>query len=897
MTDPISSLQTSLADRYRIERELGHGGMATVYLAHDLRHERKVALKVLRPELAAVIGAERFLAEIKTTANLQHPHILALFDSGGVNGTVFYVMPLVEGETLRDRLDREKQLPIDEAVRIATEVADALQYAHGHGVIHRDIKPENILLHGGHALVADFGIALAASTTAGTRMTETGMSLGTPTYMSPEQAMGERTLDARTDVYALGCVLYEMLAGDPPFLGSTAQAIVAKVMTEKPASIVARRDRVPAAVEDAVLAALEKLPADRPATAAAFVAMLRAPGAGPRRQGGGPKLSWLQRNAGAVTTGLTLITAAAVGAALWRGTGAAESGTIRFSIAREASELPATSGVGLAWMPDGRSFLYVGGGPNGTRLWHRPLDALDPTPVSGTDGVNTMFVSPDGSRIGIITVSPFSIRLVPQAGGQPVTLLGEGVSGGGADWGSDGYIYFDGASSLSRIRPDGTGREAVLTLDSVRKELGVAYPQVLPKARAVLFRMRRVGDDLPNYSIEAIDLKTRNRVSVVNGVYARYVEPGILLYATADGTMWAARFDPDRLALTGAPQRIASGLVVHTFGGVDLAVSPTGSLLYRTGQMAPLRQTPVWVSRDGSAKEVDSNWRDIGAQAVSISPDGTRLALHMTPILVGETTRSVDIWVKQLDTGPVSRLTFEGEQNRWPVWSPDGRDVLFLSSRKGPSALYRQRADGSQPAERMAERFSGLAEGLESPDGRWVLVRTPEALAGNGDILMLEVGKPGAPRPLVTGPFKELAPAISPDGRWLAYASNETGRLEVYVRPFPDVGGGKIQVSTAGGTVPLWSHAGTELFFVNAVSELVAATLAREPSVSVTSQRTLFSVQPYLTSNEHALYDVAPGDQRFLMLRTGTPGGAADSHGELIYVGGFVADLTKQLPR
>ena len=234
MNHPPDRLAAALADRYRLERELGQGGMATVYLAHDLKHDRKVAIKVLRPELAAIIGAERFLREIKTIATLQHPHILGLIDSGEVQGTAYYVMPFVEGESLRDRLTREKQLPITEAVRIATEVAAALDYAHRHGVIHRDIKPENILLHDGAALVADFGIALAASNAGSTRMTETGMSLGTPHYMSPEQAMGEREITARSDVYALGCVLYEMLSGDPPFTGSTAQAIVARVMTEEP---------------------------------------------------------------------------------------------------------------------------------------------------------------------------------------------------------------------------------------------------------------------------------------------------------------------------------------------------------------------------------------------------------------------------------------------------------------------------------------------------------------------------------------------------------------------------------------------------------------------------------------------------------------------------------------
>src|ERR1044071_5498401 len=277
MTEPDAVLaggEVPLAGRYRIERELGHGGMATVYLAHDLKHDRRVALKVLKPELAAVLGSQRFLAEVRTTANLQHPHILSLFDSGEVGGTVFYVMPYLEGESLRDRLERESQLPIEDAIRIAVEVAGALDYAHRHGVIHRDIKPENILLHDGQALVADFGIALAA-TAAGTRMTETGMSLGTPHYMSPEQAMGDREITARSDVYALGCVLYEMLTGEPPFTGATAQAVVARVVTEAPRPLHAQRHTIPAHVEAAVLTALEKLPADRFASAADFAAALR----------------------------------------------------------------------------------------------------------------------------------------------------------------------------------------------------------------------------------------------------------------------------------------------------------------------------------------------------------------------------------------------------------------------------------------------------------------------------------------------------------------------------------------------------------------------------------------------------------------------------------------------
>src|SRR5512147_659052 len=271
-------LTVALAGRYRIERELGAGGMATVYLAEDLKHDREVAIKVLKPELAAVLGAERFVVEIKTTAALQHPHILPLFDSGSADGFLYYVMPYIRGETLRDKLNRETQLGVDEAVRIAREVADALDYAHRHGVIHRDIKPENILLHDGRPMVADFGIALAVSAAAGGRITETGLSLGTPHYMSPEQATAEKEISGRSDIYSLASVLYEMLTGQPPHLGGSAQQIIMKIIAEPVPAVTSLRKSVPPNVAAAVAKALEKLPADRFETAKALGDALADPG-------------------------------------------------------------------------------------------------------------------------------------------------------------------------------------------------------------------------------------------------------------------------------------------------------------------------------------------------------------------------------------------------------------------------------------------------------------------------------------------------------------------------------------------------------------------------------------------------------------------------------------------
>ena len=360
MTEITSRLSTALADRYRIERHLGEGGMATVYLAEDLKHKRKVAVKVLRPELAAVLGAERFVQEITTTANLQHPHILPLFDSGEADSFLYYVMPFIDGETLRDKLDRETQLGIDDAVSITTDIAGALHYAHGEGVIHRDIKPENILIHNGRPMVADFGIALAVSAAAGGRMTETGLSLGTPHYMSPEQATAEKDITHRSDIYSLGSVLYEMLTGEPPHTGASAQAIIMKIVTEEVAPVTSVRKSVPPNVAAAVARALEKLAADRFESAKVFADALN-----------NPAFTSLQTDVGAASPSETRWRARfmAVSAVAGLLAIAAVSGWMRpdSNVPQEVMrfEVPIPAGlVGgplLALSPDGQTIAYVAG--------------------------------------------------------------------------------------------------------------------------------------------------------------------------------------------------------------------------------------------------------------------------------------------------------------------------------------------------------------------------------------------------------------------------------------------------------------------------------------------------------------------------------------------------------
>ena len=841
--------------------------MATVYLAQDLRHDRKVAVKVLRPELAAVIGAERFLAEIRLTANLQHPHILPLFDSGEADSFLFYVMPFVEGETLRERLTREKQLPVAHAVRIATEAASALDYAHRHGVIHRDIKPENILLHDGQALVADFGIALAASKASGSRMTETGMSLGTPHYMSPEQAMGEREITARSDVYALGAVLYEMLTGDPPFTGSTAQAIVARVLTETPRPIHPQRHTIPPYVEAAVLTALEKLPADRFGTAAEFAEALVGRNYVPTGPAAAaPGRLGTRRRPSSVTLALIITTAAATMAALW---GWFRPAPVRpltqFSLAlRQAEGLQPpqnTGGARVAISPDGRTMVYLGPGDAGARLWLRRLDQLTAIPIAGSEGGATPFFSPDGRKVGFIQQGT-SVRIASLDGAPTVTLTDKANSTGG-DWGEDGYVYFEVDSGLARMRPTGGAIEPVYKMS--KDEVGAEWPFVLPGARGLIFRQRRTGQGPADFDIMAMKLPNGPAHALTHGVYARYSPTGHLLVVTSEGKLVATPLDPDKLELTGSPVALIEGVGVRAGGfNVDLSLSSNGTLLYTTGGTLGSRRA-FWVSRDGQATPMDASWDPQGIiQNISLSPDGKELAVGL--LRNGKS----DIWVKQLPTGPFSRITFGDTASVRPAWSRDGREVYYVTDRQGTGVggVYAHRSDGTGNPRRLIASKLDFGQVVPSRDGRWLLVRTPANSAGSGDIYAFRTGDTTAVT-LVATQATEMFPALSPDGRWLAYSSTESGNPEVYVRPFPETGSAKWQVSTAGGSQPRWAGSGRELFYINGKNEMVSATIRPGAAFSVQEQRVLFSTGAFTPGGGVHSYAVSPDDRRFVMLREG----------------------------
>ncbi len=856
----MTRLNAALADRYRIERELGQGGMATVYLAEDLKHDRKVALKVLKPELAAVLGAERFVVEIKTTAALQHPHILPLFDSGAADGFLFYVMPFIDGETLRAKLDRETQLGVDDAVRIAREVADALHYAHEHGIVHRDVKPENILLHGGHAMVADFGIALAVSAAAGGRMTETGLSLGTPHYMSPEQATAEKEITARSDVYSLGSVLYEMLTGNPPHVGASAQQIIMKIITTPAELVTVHRKAVPPNVAAAVAKTLEKLPADRFESAKALAEALgnsayASTGAGtgifmPGARGGVSLRSF---------AAVGVVAAIALVAAAWgwiRATSPVPAQVVRYVDAELSDTLRGSrNGASIALSPDGRRVVYRGRG----QLYLRDRDQLTSVALPGTENGISPHFSPDGRRVAFCKMSPpsanCSLQIVSLSGGPATTL----TNGGGtlAAWGPGGMFYLGGSAGLRRLPETGGTATPFTVLDTAAGEVRHSRPEALPNGKGVLFIVARGTDEL-EVAVAQATTGAHRRLGL-NGIAVRYAS-GHLVFVTVDGTLMVAPFDQDRMAVTGEARAIDDGLTTQSLGP-DLAISSTGTLMYSNGARAVGRDQVVWVDSDGTERPGDAWTADFADLAMS--PDGSRLVAGI------RVNGVVTLWVREGERGPLARLTEASEGScEEPAWTPDGRSVAYICRKLQKSAVYLRRADGSMPAELLLPwKGPGRPEDIAwTPDGKTLLV---QASTTEGDELYrIRPGVDSVPVPLLATRFSGAKPAVSPDGRWLAYLSNESGRREVHVRPFPDPSGSRTLVSTSGGHDPAWSPSGRELLFVRRKQD--ASDAEELVSVAVNAAGAAFRVGP-----ERALFSApnisywgrTPDGKQFVIVR------------------------------
>jgi Tol biopolymer transport system component len=845
MSDASTRLAAALADRYRIERELGAGGMATVYLAQDLKHDRQVALKVLKPELAAVLGAERFVVEIKTTAALQHPHILPLFDSGTADGFLYYVMPYVQGETLRSKLDRETQLGIDEAVRITREVADALDYAHRHGVIHRDIKPENILLHDGRPMVADFGIALALSAAAGGRMTETGLSLGTPHYMSPEQATAEKEITGRSDIYSLGSVLYEMLTGQPPHLGGSAQQIIMKIIAEQPKDVTALRKSVPGHVAAAVAQALEKLPADRFATAREFAEALGNPAFATRLRTATPAASTAQRDRRhRWAAALLMLGVAALGIGAW--------GWLRPPAHRPDRQLvvslPLLSRIGFQVLsPTGDRVVFIGDG----RLWIRGLADLVSRPLDGTDDAMAPFWSPDGRHIGYFVGN--RVFRVPADGGTPalVTEIDHAcpldyICAG--SWTDDGRMLLSSGFAGIHVVADGGGPlRSFLTPGTDEHFHRVA---ALPDGRGAIFE---VDPDHGENRIEVWDGRER-RVLLEAGALYQYVEAGYLLFGRSGG-VWALRLSRGGTTPEGDPF-----LVVDR--GFGASASADGGLLYQVA--GTYESQLIWVTRAGAMRGQVAT--DQGtARSPALSPDETRIAFEgRAGIRIHAPDRGVRMPLGSPDTVQVR-----------PVWSPTG-DQIFYVTASGPdgegAGIRMVRAEGGVP---VTVADSG-ADPAVSADGRYLTYRTGGV--EDSDIWYRDLRAPASPAiQFLVGPGYAASLRLSPDARFAAFVAGDTrtGKNEIYLSRFPG-GEDRVQVSTGGVRYysrVYWSVAGDQLYYVReADGALMVADVTLAPQVRLSAPRVLFTESVSGLSLTDGLA-VSRDPSRFLVVRRAVPHG------------------------
>jgi len=742
MATPFERLAASLADRYRIERELGAGGMATVYLAEDLKHDRKVAIKVLRPELAAVIGAERFLREIKTIATLQHPHILGLIDSGEVEGTAYYVMPFVEGESLRDRLNREKQLPVPDAVRLATEVAAALDYAHRRGVIHRDIKPENILLHDGSALVADFGIALAVSSAAGTRMTETGMSLGTPHYMSPEQAMGEREITARSDVYALGAMTYEMLIGDPPFTGSTAQAIVAKAMTTEPVGLILQRKSVPPAVEDAVLGV-------------AVVGL------------------------GALVLWSVFRTGAAGGPAVYDAV-LPDAAPMSFA----ASTSTVSYGVSLRNMSvshDGDFAVYAARQGDSTALWYRSLRDATAHLIAGTTGGSAPRVSPDGSQVAFLLGD--RVMLVPVAGGSARQLL-EAKSTSLLGWISPTQVMAADADG-NRFNWLNPGGGAPRSKAIPRCSLG----EWISELRQLICSYNSSAILIDPESGERWTIRTAGPDGRSGGLLAgsafQVVDRRYLVYLSVDGNLSAASYDP-ATHLAGRSVTLLSGVRREAIGEGQYDLTPDGTLVYGPGVDGAIGRL-VRLRAGGRPEPLPME--SAVFQRYDLSRDRRWLAAVVQGALGNE--------LRVYDLRDGQHFTWLGaEMVRHPLWSADGEDLLFAVRDSTRYAVLR----GSPSSGARPDTVVSMAYDAATPDPLdWNNDHLAVAQDWGGSIATRF--DPGVAHPtfdtVLTG---ARFISLSPNGKLILYQTLEGSRIVVTAFPTP---GRRWQLASEG-VEPVW---------------------------------------------------------------------------------------------
>ena len=854
---------------YDIQSLLGAGGMGEVYRARDLKLRREVAIKVL--PAAFVTDRERlarFEREARLLAALNHPHIGAIYALEEFDGVTALVLELVEGETLADRV-RRGPMSVEDALPIARQIAEALEAAHEKGIVHRDLKPANIKVRpGGTVKVLDFGLAkpaegsppdLSHSLVFTISGTDQCVLRGTVAYMSPEQARGQ-TVDKQSDIWAFGCVLYEMLVGRAAFAGGTVSDHIAAILEREP-DWSALPSALPPMLHRLLRRCLEKDPRRRLHDIAdarieleeivAIAADGRDPSAGAAGLGRIPRR---MRVAWAATA---LLTALVVGLGIsifYRSRGPARQ--LRHLVLPLSANLGCCSAP-IALSPDGTKVVFAGSRDGHNQLFVRSMGQLVETPIPDTTGAFYPFFSPDGQWVGFFTGYPGrgKLKKVPIAGGAAVTLCECANAPMGASWGSDDSIVFaaTGASGLSRISASGGSPAVVTTLDSAQGQESHRFPQVLPGARAVLFTIGTgPGDDA---QIAGQVLATGERRVLVRGsASARFVGEGRLVYARG-GTLFAVPFDPLRLLVSGSAVELVDGVAENSDGVPEYSFSTTGDLVYVPGPAgfdARSRRTFAWVDRKGAIEPIAAP--PALYSTPSLSFDGQRIAFHI------EATKN-DVWTYDFARATTTRMTYG--RHLFPIWTPDGKRLTFASGGAGSANLFWGHADGSGAEERLTTSNNEQWPESWSPDGRTLAFDERDPISGF-DIWTVSLDGDRKPRPFLKTPYNEFRPRFSPDGRWLAYQSNETGRLEVYVRPFPGPGA-KTKVSTDGGGVPKWGPDGRELFYRNPQGVFVVP-IAPGSSFAVGVPQKLFQ-WPFTGNMNTSGFEVAPDGRRLLMMR------------------------------
>jgi eukaryotic-like serine/threonine-protein kinase len=883
---------------YEILSSVGAGGMGEVYKARDTRLDRIVAVKVLPTHLADRSELrERFEREARTVASLNHPHICTLFDIGQQDGIDYLVMEYLEGETLAQRLVKGS-LPLEQVLQFAIEIADALDKAHRKGVTHRDLKPGNIMLTKTGTKLLDFGLAklkqeaspanvqLSQLPTANDPLTAKGTIVGTLQYMAPEQLEGKE-VDARTDIFAFGAVVYEMATGKKCFEGKSHASLISAIMSSDPPPMSSLQPMTPPAVGRVVKKCLAKEPEKRWQGASDLCDELKwiAEGGGqaakvtaleaqPHRKRWRSWLPWAA----------SLILAATIAAiAIWSRQPVQQPVT-RFAITLPPSQrLAALDQPAIAISPDGKNTVYVAVQAGNQQLFLRPLDSQEAKPIVGTEGAIDPFFSPDGQWIGFFAGG--KLKKVSLSGGAAIPLTSVSTPGG-ASWSSQGTIALQatiGASvGLQQVSQEG-GTPRPLTKVGRGGEPNHGWPEFLPGGKALFFARSPVYGAWGNAQIAVQIAGTGEPRDLVAGSEPRYAATGHLLVARV-GTLMAAPFDARSLELTGVAVPALEGVMQSNFtGAAQYSVSSTGTLVYIPGGLAASESRLVWVSRNGEEQLLPVAPHNY--QFPRVSPDGGRVAVAIAE-------QEQQIWVYDLSRDTLTRLTFDGITNNTPAWSSDGKRIAFNSDRAtGPLNLYWRASDGSGDAERLTTSDYLNAPGSFSPDGQLLAFQDNNPETGR-DIWVLRLSDRKA-QPFLRTPYEDTAPKFSPDGKWLAYSSNESGRREIYVKPYAGPGGGKWQISTDGGQEPVWNPKGHELFYRNG-GKIMTVEVVTKSGFSVGKPRMLFE-GPYLpTSASFPFYDVSPDGQRFLMLKPSEQAQAAPT--QINVVLNWFEELKQKVP-